>query len=284
MRVGDGDGRGAAVGDRAGDGVGDGASTGGRGCAVSVTTASGRAAGEVAAGLVRDATTVLLGADVEELAPHAVRPASRGSSTRGRFTGTAWHAGPDTPPYGGAVRLLPALLTVALLAACGGGGDKPPADPGITGLHTFTGLSHTHTTAPVDYPQSPPVGGPHSPAWLKCGVYGTELPETNAVHSEEHGGVWLTYAASLPAAGIVALADLAHTNVEFVLVSPYAAQASPVVASTWGAQITSDSAGDPRLLAFIKRYAGGDQGGEKGVGCRTSGLTLAKVLEFDKQK
>ena len=182
------------------------------------------------------------------------------------------------------MRALPVLLSLALLTACGGKAAPPTKAAPLSGVRTFSGLSHDHVRGPVSYPQHPPVGGRHSPAWLQCGVYATPLPEVNAVHSEEHGGVWLTYLPGLPQAEVARLADLARTDMEFVLVSPYAGQPHPVMASTWGAQLAVDRASDPRLLAFIRRYAGGNQGGEKGVGCRTTGLTLAKVLEFDTQK
>ena len=182
------------------------------------------------------------------------------------------------------MRLLPVLLTVALLTACGGGGKVAAPNSGIKGVTTYRGMSHEHIRGKLSYPQSPPVGGRHSPAWLQCAVYTSELPKENAVHSEEHGGVWLTYLPTLPKARVAQLADLARTNVEFVLVSPYPGQPAPVIASTWGAQLRVNSASDPRLLAFIKAYAGGDQGGEKGVGCRTTGLTLAKVRSFNAQK
>jgi hypothetical protein len=65
---------------------------------------------------------------------------------------------------------------------------KPVA--AIAGVQTFTGLARTHTTQPVTYAQNPPVGGPHSPQWLPCGVYTTPVPNENAVHDLEHGAVW----------------------------------------------------------------------------------------------
>jgi hypothetical protein len=190
------------------------------------------------------------------------------------------------------VRLLPALvLPLLLVAGCGGGGSSPTvAKPsasslgGLSGLQTFPGLSHDHLTKgqyPQHYDQSPPVGGPHSPAWLKCQVYAQELPKENAVHSEEHGGVWITYQPGLSAAQVATLQGLAPTNPEFVMVSPYTGQTSPVVVSSWGLQLALPSADDPRLLAFIRTYAGGAQGGEKGVGCASTGVTLAQALAFD---
>jgi hypothetical protein len=185
------------------------------------------------------------------------------------------------------VRLTPALVVSALLlAACGGGSPKPTESltPSVTGVEVFKGLSHRHLKKgqyPQAYPQSPPVGGPHSPVWLKCQVYTVELPNENAVHSEEHGGVWLTYQPTLAAAAVAKVALLAQANREFVLVSPYPGQDAPVIASTWGLQLKVQSAADPRLLEFIRTYAGGDQGGEKRAGCATTGATLEQVLSFD---
>lgn len=185
------------------------------------------------------------------------------------------------------MRLTPAAAVVALLLfGCSDGEAKPTPipTPAIEGVEVFTGLSHKHLKKgqyPQTYPQSPPVGGAHSDVWLKCQVYTVELPKENAVHSEEHGGIWLTYQPSLAAADIAKLALLAGTNKEFVMVSPYTGQDAPVIASTWGLQLKVQSAGDPRLLEFIRTYAGGDQGGEKGVGCASTGATLEQALEYN---
>jgi hypothetical protein len=181
------------------------------------------------------------------------------------------------------VRLTPALLAAALVLT-GCSGSKTPTPKTFEGVKAYPGLSHAHLKKgqfPQAYAQSPPVGGPHAQAWLKCVVYTTELPKENAVHSEEHGGVWLTYQPTLPAADIATLAELHQTNPEFVMVSPYAGQDAPVIASTWGLQLKVQSVTDPKLLQFIRDYAGGDQGGEKGVGCTATGATLEQALAYD---
>ncbi len=182
-------------------------------------------------------------------------------------------------------------MTTVLLAGCSGSDPKPEPTvtltPNISDVKVYKGLSHDHLKKgqyPQAYEQSPPVGGPHAPAWLKCAVYDEPVPNEAAVHSQEHGGIWITYTEGLPAAEVETLAMLAKTNSEFVLVSPYAEQSEPIVASTWGLQLAVQLADDPRLLDFIRTYAGGEQGGEKGVGCAKTGATLAEVKELIAQK
>ena len=134
----------------------------------------------------------------------------------------------------------------------------------IAGVETFEVESATHTTDPVDYPQDPPVGGPHDPSWQKCAVYDAPVRPENAVHSMEHGAVWITYQPDLPEGDRETLAAL-DKNQPSLLVSPYPGLEDPVVASAWGAQLRLDDVHDPRLQAFIDRYAG--NGPERGATC-----------------
>jgi hypothetical protein len=131
----------------------------------------------------------------------------------------------------------------------------------IPGVETFEVTSADHTTNPVDYPQDPPAGGPHDPSWQRCMVYDAPVRNENAVHSQEHGAVWITYQPDLPESDRESLAELAEGQ-EYVLISPYPELEDLVVASAWGAQLRLDDVNDPRLQAFIERYAGnGPEGG-----------------------
>jgi hypothetical protein len=168
--------------------------------------------------------------------------------------------------------LLLLLATALSLSACSAGSKAPR--PSINGLETFTeDPKPRHTTTRVTYDHTPPAGGPHWPAqaggvkgWLRCGVYTEPVPNEFAVHSEEHGAVWLTYLPDAASGDVARLAALAKGN-DYVLVSPYPGQPGAFMASTWGAQLKVDKADDPRLAEFVKAYAGGGQGGEKGADC-----------------
>jgi hypothetical protein len=134
------------------------------------------------------------------------------------------------------------------------------------GVKTFHNLSRRHTGRPVEYPQTPPVGGPHSPVWQNCGFYSEPVRNENAVHSIEHGAVWITYRPDLPREQVDKLRELANSQ-SYVLVSPYPGLASPIVASAWGKQLTLSSANDPRLEEFIQVYRQGPQTPEPGAPC-----------------
>ncbi|MDP9987302.1 hypothetical protein J2S98_002469 [Arthrobacter oryzae] len=75
----------------------------------------------------------------------------------------------------------------------------------IEGVISYAGLSRNHVQTAVTYPQRPGVGGDHSPVWTNCGAYDRPVQETRAVHSLEHGAVWISYQPGLPADDIAKL-------------------------------------------------------------------------------
>jgi Protein of unknown function (DUF3105) len=135
------------------------------------------------------------------------------------------------------------------------------------GVRTYdVGPAGQHTEGEVDYDQSPPVGGPHNPVWQNCGFYAEPVRDENAVHSLEHGAVWITYSPNLPQDQVQRLREIAQSN-NYVLVSPYSGLQSPVVASAWGKQLTLESADDPNLERFVRAFSQGPQTPEPGAAC-----------------
>lgn len=137
---------------------------------------------------------------------------------------------------------------------------------GPRGTSRFEVESQTHTTSAVTYPQTPPVGGPHNPAWQNCGFYPTPITTEMGVHSMEHGAVWVTYRADLPAEAVAALQALANSDTH-ILVSAFADLPTLVVVSAWGRQLTIDDPSDERLQAFIDAFREGPQTPELGAPC-----------------
>ena len=166
--------------------------------------------------------------------------------------------------------LVLALVGVAGFVLVGAARDRAAvqaqADADIEGVEQFDGLTFNHVTTTVDYPQTPPVGGDHAAAWLNCGVYTEPVPNENAVHSLEHGAVWITYDPSLPADQVADLEALA-ANQSYVLVSPFEGLGSPVAVSAWGYQLQLDSADDERLPVFVQKYLLNPELAEVGAPC-----------------
>jgi hypothetical protein len=169
-------------------------------------------------------------------------------------------------------------LPLRLLAAVAGGAFvvggnvaafyhfKDTHEEQIPGVQKFQGLSRRHTTHPVVYPQVPPVGGAHNPVLLNCGIYPSPVPVEHAVHSLEHGTVWITYRPDLPVDQVAGLRDLVRGK-SYTLLSPYPRLPWPVVASAWGRQLRLGSASDPRLPRFLRVYRVGPQTPERGAPC-----------------
>ncbi|MCI0550585.1 MAG: DUF3105 domain-containing protein [Anaerolineae bacterium] len=141
-----------------------------------------------------------------------------------------------------------------------------PSDTSIEGLQSFPNVQQGHTTEPVTYPQNPPVGGVHNPAWQNCGVYTQPLANENAVHSLEHGAIWITYQPDLPAAEVEKLQVLTRQS-GYRLLSPYPDLPSPIVASAWGYQLQLEQADDSRLAQFIENFEQNPNGPEPGAPC-----------------
>jgi Protein of unknown function (DUF3105) len=152
------------------------------------------------------------------------------------------------------------------IAGASGSGSTASGTVPLTGMKTYSALARDHVTGTVAYPQTPPVGGAHSAVWQNCGVYSAPVRNENAVHSLEHGAMWLTYRPGLPPSEIASiLGDV--SGQPYALVSPYPGLPSPIVATVWGVQLKLSSASDPRLKAFVNTYQSGRQAPEPGGPC-----------------
>ncbi|MFF3453744.1 DUF3105 domain-containing protein [Streptomyces sp. NPDC002730] len=144
----------------------------------------------------------------------------------------------------------------------------------ITGEKSWNAkkLGRTHVTKTVTYPMKPPVGGDHNQVWMNCNgdVYKEPIPDMNAVHSLEHGAVWVTYNDKAPAADVTKLGEKVKKT-PYTLMSPVKDQSGAIMLSAWGKQVTVDSADDPRVNQFFTKYVQGTQTPEPGAAC-TNGL------------
>lgn len=192
---------------------------------------------------------------------------------RGPLSGNAHEQPPWSKPslaLGGGLLLLIIAVSLYLLVrddAPEAAGLTAPAEAQIDGLRVIGDLEGgDHRQGPVQYAQSPPAGGPHNAVWQNCGVYSMPIPNETAVHSQEHGAVWITYSSTLAAPDVERLRSLARSQ-PYVLLSPASASPAPIVLSSWGRQLAVDSPSDPRVNTFLRAFLMSPPAPEPGAPC-----------------
>ncbi|MFJ8476276.1 DUF3105 domain-containing protein [Kitasatospora sp. NPDC094011] len=142
------------------------------------------------------------------------------------------------------------------------------ANADIPGVKTFGDLTRNHVTTKVTYPMTPPVGGDHNAVWLDCmgHVYDKPVENERAVHSLEHGAVWVTYNGKATPDDITTLSDKVKKT-PYSLMSPYPDEQGTITLNAWSTQLVVDSASDPRVNEFFTKYVQGKQTQEPGASC-----------------
>ena len=137
----------------------------------------------------------------------------------------------------------------------------------LDGIRRSVGLSRGHDEE-VEYLNTglPPVGGIHSGVWQNCGIYDQPIDPKNAVHSMEHGAVWIAYDPGLAAEDVETLQEQVADE-SYVLLTPYPDLQSPVVLTAWGVQLEVEDADDGRIADFVDTYQQGPQTPELGATC-----------------
>jgi len=167
--------------------------------------------------------------------------------------------------------LVGATAAVLLSASREQAAVEDAANAPIAGVEEYDDLSSRHVQDPAPSPEPtgdalPPVGGDHDPVWQNCGIYTQPVTTANAVHSLEHGAVWITYRPGIAADQLAALTNLAKDQT-YLLLSPFPDLKSPVVLTAWGIQLELEDATDPRAEAFVQKYLQGEQTPEPGAAC-----------------
>lgn len=156
--------------------------------------------------------------------------------------------------------------------------NAPP--PELKGVETFEGLSRNHVPKP-SFLERPPVGGDHASVWQNCGVYRTPITDATAVHSLEHGAVWITYHPMLEKRAVKTLERFVMGK-PYLILSPYPGLVSAVQANAWGVRLRLPAADVKRLEVFVKHYVNHDKVPEKEWMC--VGGTGKPVWEKQKPK
>lgn len=183
-------------------------------------------------------------------------------------------------------RLIVALIVVfaLVLGACGGSGsstetepdpaDTSPVETADAGafeicpdavnaapeqlptgeVQELPNHGRTHMIC-ADYDRTPPASGAHFPAWQNCGIYARPIQNQTAVHSLEHGAVWVAYQPDLDTAVLQTITEQLRTE-RFALVAPYPDLQNPIVLTAWTRQLAVDDWSAPAVGDFLDTYLG----------------------------
>lgn len=161
---------------------------------------------------------------------------------------------------------LGAAFVVLLIVVVSRTPDEVP-DGAPDGVETVAVGERVHIDGEIPYEDAVPAGGPHNPVWLNCGVYDAPVPPENAVHSLEHGAVWITYNSSVTGDGIEALEDIGRRRSSQVIVSPVPEQEEPVLATSWGRRLVVEDPTDERIEQFAQEFTRARYAPEPGASC-----------------
>ena len=137
------------------------------------------------------------------------------------------------------------------------GGKKPdPAQPlpdePPKGIEVYPATTNHTVKRPIVYERHPPTNGDHDPLWQNCGFYEEPIEDRHAVHSMDHGVVWITYSPDLSEQQIKSLRPYGKEH--YVVVSPYPGQNTLVTATSWRVQLELKGVDDPRLRRFVNQF------------------------------
>ncbi len=132
--------------------------------------------------------------------------------------------------------------------------------------------TRNHVEGEIAYDELVPPGGDHNSIWLNCGVYREPVPEENAVHSLEHGVVWITYQPALDADSVATLETIGR-NRRKVIVSPVPGQEPAIMLTSWGWQLKLTDPEDSRITQYLQEFEGTAYAPEPGAVC-TGGVGI----------
>lgn len=150
-----------------------------------------------------------------------------------------------------------------------GGREPDPAQPAPEnppgGVVTYPATTNRTLEGPIGYDRDPPTNGDHDPLWQNCGFYSEPIQNRHAVHSMDHGVVWISYSPDLPPGDVEALRP--YGREPYVIVSPYPGLRAPVVVTAWRNQLDLEGVDDPRLRQFVDQFRVTEIAPLSGNGC-----------------
>lgn len=132
-------------------------------------------------------------------------------------------------------------------------GPTSPSDDPLLGDAVNSGPAAHVDPSEVPIGPVPQAGGPHAPSPLRQGIYSDPVSEPRAIHSLEHGMIWITYQPNLLSSDdYERLEDVADGHSADVILSPRLENVDPIVLVSWGQRLIMDELDTDLVDEFIR--------------------------------
>jgi len=115
------------------------------------------------------------------------------------------------------------------------------------------GREHVPIGTSVDYQTNPPTSGNHLAQPKEWGIFTNEIDDMQAVHSMEHGGIWISY-QDINEEEIAVLEDIGKQNSQSTLVSPRSGNDNKIVVASWGKVMRLEIVDKALIQKYIDTY------------------------------
>ncbi len=133
-----------------------------------------------------------------------------------------------------------------------------PAAPKPKLGQTYAIASRTHipegSNTHPPYNSNPPSSGDHWPTPATCKVYTEEIPDEAALHSLEHGAVWISYKDKNDKDTIKRLTGLAAGGGGKILLIPRSKDDSKIAVGSWGRVMKLEKYDEQKIKDYIRYY------------------------------
>jgi len=153
------------------------------------------------------------------------------------------------------IKVVVLLLAIFIVAGLVFLFTRPPREqPEIGQAIPELGRNHiAEGTVPKEpYNSNPPTSGPHWAQQAECKIYTEEVADQAALHSMEHGGVWISYKNKDDQELIKNLTSLVQSAGSKVLLSPRAANDSAIAVASWARLLKLENFDEKQIADYIR--------------------------------
>ena len=156
--------------------------------------------------------------------------------------------------------LIKVIVVLVILSIVGGVAfllSRPPA-PEVQIGEKVEEQGRNHITqgasSKFSYNTNPPTSGPHWPQQAECKIYSEEIADESALHSLEHGAVWISYKDKKDKDLVSKLTEIVKASPGKVLLSPRSKNDSKIAVAAWTRLLKQESLDEKQIKDFIKNY------------------------------